>query len=244
MYYDDDPPAGDGCLRAAVIIAIAILALGGLFYFGINRATANLNPFNGATLPNPLAPAATAITVDRPAVIRQMQALNRLETYTYLTDQVITAERGGNAFYNFFAGDKLLLVASGEVVAGFDLAKLREQDVVISADGGSATVTLPPAEILISRIDNEKTKVYSRDTGIFTQGDPGLESEARRVAEQQIVQAACEAGILDRAATEGKRSIENLVKAFGIDNVQVNAYPGQCEAPADLAQPAPSQPTQ
>jgi len=73
--------------------------------------------------------------------------------------------------------------------------------------------------------------VYDRDTGIFTEGNPGLESEARRVAEQQILQAACEDGILKRASDEGKRSIENLVKAFGIKSVTVTVPEGQCTAP-------------
>lgn len=238
MYYDDEPAAAGGCARGAVIIALAIVVLGAFFYFGINRATSNLNPFanSGGGVTNPFAAAPTTVSVDRPAVIRQIQALNRLEAYTYLTEQVITAEQGGNAFYDFFRGDKLLLIASGEVIAGFDLAKLRPEDVVVSADGESATITLPPAEILVSRLDNEKTQVYSRETGIFTEGNPGLEAAARREAEQRIVQAACDAGILNRAAQEGKRNIENLVKAFGINSVTVNAYEGACAMPSAASQ--------
>lgn len=232
-YYDDDPPAASGCLRGAVIIAIALVVLGGLFYFGANRAASQLNPFNNvnAGALNPLAAAPTAVTVDRPAVIRQIQALNRLEATTYLTEQVITAEQGGNAFYNFFRGDKLLLVASGEVIAGFDLTRLQPDDVQVSADGQTTTVNLPPAQILISRLDNEKTRVYSRDTGIFTSGNAGLESEARRVAEQRIVQAACDGGILKRAVEDGQRNIENLVKALGVKNVVINASEGACTMP-------------
>lgn len=237
MYYEDDPPAASGCIRGAAIIALALVVLGGFVYFGINRATSNLNPFGSGGFSNPLAAQPTVVTIDRPAVIRQIQALNRLEATTYLTEQVITAEQGGNAFYNFFAGDKLLLVASGEVIAGFDLAKLRPEDVQINADGSTATVNLPPAEILLSRLDNEKTKVYSRETGIFTQGNAGLEAEARRVAEQKIVQAACDSGILDRAVGDGRRNIENLVKAFGIKNVTVNASSGACVMPG--SSPAP-----
>jgi hypothetical protein len=241
-YYDDDPPAASGCIRGAAIIAIALVALGALFYFGANRAASTLNPFNNSSVRtlNPLAAAPTAISVDRPAVIRQIQALNRLEATTYLTEQVITAEQSGNAFYNFFRGDKLLLVASGEVIAGFDLTKLRPEDVQVSADGVTTTVTLPPAEVLLSRLDNEKTRVYSRDTGILTSGDPGLESAARLEAEQRIVQAACEGGILKRAVEDGRRNIENLVKAFGAKNVVVNASEGPCVAPGSAAaSPAP-----
>lgn len=236
MYYEDDPPASAGCVRGALLVALALLALGVLAYFGLNRGLINaadrLNPFDetSAAISNPFQPPPTQITVDRAAVVRQMQALSRLETYTYLTEQVITAERGGSQFYNFFLGDKLLLIASGEVIAGFDLNKLKEGDVVVGADG-SVTVTLPPAEVLVSRLDNTKTQVYSQDTGIFTQGDPGLESEARRVAEQRIVEAACDAGILSRAAEQGRIAVEGLVKSFGFAKVVVNAAPGSCAAP-------------
>lgn len=248
MYYEDDPPASAGCARGAFFIALALVALGVLAYWGFNRglvdAADRLNPFaaNGVDVPNPFQPVPTEITVDRAAVVRQMQALSRLETYTYLTEQVITAERGGNEFYNFFRGDKLLLIASGEVIAGFDLNKLREGDVVVSADGRSATVALPPAEILVSRLDNNKTQVYSRETGIFTQGDPGMETEARRVAEGRIVEAACDAGILSRASEQGRRAVEGLVKSFGFESVMVNAAPGACAAPGavPIASPAPS----
>lgn len=232
MYYDDDPPAGVGCVRVAVIVVVAIAALGGLFYFGINRTVSNLNPFNGVTVSNPLTPPPTTIAIDRPAVLRQIRELNRWETTTANFDKVITAGQEGNAVYNFFSGDKLILVANGDVIAGFDLGKLQPEDVVISADGITATVTLPPAEILWSRLNNEKTYVYDRDTGIFTSGNTGLESEARRVAEQQIVQRACETDLLKRATETGQRNMENLVKAFGIKNVTVNATTGPCVVPA------------
>lgn len=233
MYYDDydDMPRGEGCMRGALIIAVALVVLGAFFYFGINRAASIANPFDDVGLSNPLAPAPTTISVDRPAIIQEIRALNRLETTSASIEKVITAEQGGSAFYNFFAGDKLLLVAHGDVIAGIDLSKMRPEDMQVSEDGKSATVNLPPPEILVSRLDNEKTHVYDRDTGIFTQGNPGLESEARRVAEQQILQAACEDGILKRAADEGKRSIENLVKAFGIDSVTVTIPEGQCTVP-------------
>ena len=246
MYYDDDPPASAGCLRGALVITLAIVVLGGLAYWGLDRwvgnATDRINPFDGdgAAIANPFTPPPTQITVDRAAVVRQMQALSRLETYTYLTEQVITAERGGSQFYNFFLGDKLLLIASGEVIAGFDLNKLNEGDVAVSADGQTATITLPPAEVLVSRLDNNKTQVYSQETGIFTQGDPGLESEARRVAEQRIVQAACDAGILSRASEQGRVAVEGLVKSFGFANVVVNAAPGACAAPGGVPAVSPA----
>ena len=121
MYYDDDGPGSSGCLSGALIVAAAILALGGIFYFTVNRATATLNPFENARRLNPLAPQPTVVKIDRPAVIREIKALNRLETTSMAIEKVITAGQEGNALYNMLFGDKLLLIAHGQVIAGFDL---------------------------------------------------------------------------------------------------------------------------
>lgn len=237
MYYDDDPPATGGCLPLLTLGLVALAALAALFYFGLNRTITDLNPFRQVELPNPLAAAPTVISIDRPTVLREMRALDRWETAVGSYDQVITAGQEGGALYNFFRGDRLILIASGDVIAGFDLSRLREQDVVVSDDGTSVIVTLPPSEILVSRLDNERTQVYDREVGLFTSGNPGLESEARRQAEQRIVERACETGLLKRAADEGERNMENLLRALGFREVTVNAQPGPCPVVATPATP-------
>jgi hypothetical protein len=80
---------------------------------------------------------------------------------------------------------------------------------------------LPPAEIFSTRIDNERTRVYSRETGLFTLPDPNLESEARREAERQIGQAAIDGGILKTAADNGRANIRGLLQALGFETVIV-----------------------
>ncbi len=237
MYYDDDPPASGGCLPLLALGLVALAALAALFYFGLNRTITELNPFRQVELPNPLAAAPTVISIDRPTVLREMRALDRWETAVGSYDQVITAGQEGGALYNFFRGDRLILIASGDVIAGFDLSRLRDEDVVVSEDGTSVIVTLPPSEILVSRLDNERTQVYDREVGIFTSGNPGLESEARRQAEQRIVERACETGLLKRAADEGERNMENLLRALGFREVTVNAQPGPCPVVATPAAP-------
>ena len=242
MYYDDDIPRSNGCISGALIIAAAILALGGIFYFTVNRAADTLNPFDGARRLNPLAPQPTVVRVDRPAVIKEIKALSRLETAGYTIEKVIEAGQEGSAIYNLLVGDTILLIANGQVIAGFDLAKLRDEDIILSEDGKTATITLPPAEILLSRLDNEKTRVYDRQRGVLTRGNVDLESEARRVAEQEILRAACDDGILTRAAEEGKTRMGGLVRALGFEQVTVNASPGPCTFPGGSPLP-PAQPT-
>lgn len=248
MYYDDDVRGPSGCVPGALILAVALLALGGLFYFGVNRTAQNLNPFNGVRSLNPLAPRPTAISIDRPAIIREIRGSNRLETATAVIEKVVEAGQQGAPLYNLLVGDRLLLVAQGQVIAGFDLSKMQDQDFILSADGTTATITLPPAEILVSKLNNDKTYVYGRQRGILTKGSVSLESEARRVAEQEIVRAACEDKLLERAAAEGRDRMTLLIKSLGFKQVTVNASPGPCTLvggqPLPPPEPTATQPAQ
>ena len=109
-------------------------------------------------------------------------------------------ERQSAYLPNFLAGDKLLLVAHGEVIAGIDLGQFKAGDVQVNGD--AVHVRLPAAQILTTRIDNGRTRVYSRTTGLLVATDPNLESEVRQTAEQQIAQAALDDGILEKARAE------------------------------------------
>ena len=83
------------------------------------------------------------------------------------------------------------------------------------------SIHLPPAEILSTRIDNVRTRVYSRDTGLFTSPDPNLESEVREEAERQLRQAALQDGILKVAADNARSTISGMLKGFGFREVDI-----------------------
>jgi hypothetical protein len=155
----------------------------------------------------------TQINVDQPTVVHQIQQLQRLETVSYRMDKIISGERGNAYLPKFLAGDRLLLVVHGEVVGGINLAGLQPGDVLIQ--GQKVSIHLPAAEVLSTRIDNAKTKVYSRDTGLFSSPDPNLESEVREEAERQLQQAALQDGILRIAADNARSTISGMLKGFG-----------------------------
>jgi Protein of unknown function (DUF4230) len=155
--------------------------------------------------------------VDQPTVVRQIQQLQRLETVSYTTDKIISGEHANAYLPNFLAGDRLLLVVHGEVVGGIDLAGLGAGDVEIQ--GQKVSIHLPPAEVLSTRLDNAKTRVYSRDTGLFSSPDPNLESEVREEAEQELQQAALQDGILRTANENAQSTISGMLKGFGFREV-------------------------
>jgi hypothetical protein len=155
----------------------------------------------------------TLINVDQPTVVRQIQQLQRLETVSYTMDKIISGEHANAYLPKFLAGDRLLLVVHGEVVAGINLAGLQPGDVLIQ--GQKVTIHLPTAEVFSTRIDNSKTRVYSRDTGLFSSPDPNLESEVREEAERQLKLAALQDGILKTAGDNARSTITGMLKGFG-----------------------------
>ena len=68
-------------------------------------------------------------------------------------------------------------------------------------------------------VDSEATQVYDRDTGLFTKGDSQLESDARAIAEEVLLNAAIEHGILDRALTNAKATISGFLTGVGYTEV-------------------------
>lgn len=152
-------------------------------------------------------------------VVRQIQSLARLETAQYTLEKVIAAESGQGALGALF-GDKLLFVAHGEVIAGVDLSQLQANDVTVSAEG-RVTIILPAAEVFASSLNNEKSYVYDRQTGLFTKGDINLESVARQAAEDQLRQGALEDGILNLAQSNANNVIDRLLRTLNFTEVYI-----------------------
>lgn len=145
--------------------------------------------------------------------------MGRLETASFTIDKIIEAGTDYNKLNQLLFGDKLLLVAHGEVIAGYDLSKMKPED--FSGTGKSITIKLPAPEIFTVTLDNEQTRVFDRDQGLLTKGNLNLEAEAREQAEASIRQAACEGNILDTAEKNVKVQLETIFKAAGFTTVTI-----------------------
>lgn len=155
------------------------------------------------------------IIPDPVTYITEIRSLARLETIQYSVEKVITAQQNQGSF-DFLFGDKLLFVAHGIVIAGIDMSKLEPQH--LRYEGDVLYVTLPPAEVFIATLDNEKSYVYDRETGILSQGVVDLETLARQSAEQEILKAAMEDGILAQAQINAEAYLLKFFAALGFPN--------------------------
>ena len=171
---------------------------------------------------NLLNPTPTIIP-DPVTYINEIRALARLETIQYSVEKVITGETGGGTFATLF-GDKILFVGHGTVIAGIDMEKLTPENM--RYENGVLTVLLPPTEIFIATLDNEKSYVYDRQTGVLTRPDPNLETLVRQSAEQEILKAALEDGILEQAQINAEAYLFKFFSALGFPNTIFVDNPG------------------
>ena len=160
----------------------------------------------------------TQIDVSQPTVVNKIQQLQRLETVVYTMDKVVSGEKENAILPNFLAGDRLLMVVHGEVVAGVDFSGLKGGDVAV--DGKKVVLRLPSARVFSTRIDNARTKVYSRQTGLLVPVDPNLETQVRQEAESQLQQAALLDGILKTANTNARSTLTSLLQGLGFERVE------------------------
>ena len=158
---------------------------------------------------------APRIDTSMPTVVRQIQQLQRLETVVFNMDKIVSGGWESRYLPTFLAGERLLLVVDGDVTAGVDLGRLDAANIVVS--GHTIRMKIPDAEIFSTRVDNERTRVYSRETGLFTRVDPNLESEIRREAERQVRQAALDNGILRVAAANARTTMTSFLRGLGFE---------------------------
>jgi hypothetical protein len=171
------------------------------------------------------------ILPDPVTIIHEVRSLARLETIQYSVEKVITAQEGQGQLAALF-GDKLLFVAHGVVVAGIDLAKMGPQD--IWTDNQILYVRLPEPEIFSSTLDNNKSYVFDRQTGLLSKGDTNLETQARQAAENEITKAALEDGILNQAGINAQSYLTRLFAQIGYSDVTfVPSIPQPSVTPED-----------
>ncbi|WP_446744665.1 DUF4230 domain-containing protein [Silvibacterium acidisoli] len=212
----DRKPRRSRVWTALLLVLFGLLVGFGLLLFFVRAATHGIwdrvaTDITGRTL---------RIDSTAPTIVDKIQRLQRLETVTYTMDKVVEGDRSNSILPDFLVGDRLLLSVHGEAIAGVDLGALKPSDV--SVDGKTVHVHLPPAQIFVTALDNGKTKVYSRSTGLFVPADPNLESEVRAKAQQELQNSAQQAGILDMAHKNAAATVTKLILTFGFDQVQVD----------------------
>ncbi|HUP65742.1 MAG TPA: DUF4230 domain-containing protein [Thermoanaerobaculia bacterium] len=165
-------------------------------------------------------------TVDLGAVVMRIQELSRLETASMRVMHVSTIRQSRGVIPDTFAGDEITFLAVGDVIAGIDLERLQREHIELEPDG-TLVIQLPPAELLVSRVDNRQSRVMNRKTGMFRKQDTQLEGRVRAYAETEIRREATRRGILNLATRNGQKRMADLLNALGFERIRFETQSNQ-----------------
>lgn len=167
--------------------------------------------------------------IGKDAVLAKIRNLNRLESSAFHIDVVIKTEKQGNWYALWQDSQKGLFIAKGSVSAGVDLAKLGAKDITVLTD--TAVINLPQVEILDVQLDH--IEVYDLSTGTLNLHSPDMQvlDAVQAEAKTQILQKACQGGILAHAKERSQTQIGQL---FALAGIQVSVYPAVAEPECTL----------
>ncbi len=204
-----------GGFVTTLVLALVIVVLSVGLGIGISRFDfAEKMPLIG-----PLLQERPARTTTGPVVVEGVRELDQLATVRWTESVPVTRQSGGDVLERLFSGEEVLVIATGEVEAGVDLADLGREDVRV--EGDTVTMRLPEPEILSASLDEEKTRVYDRDLSpLNMRPDDDLVEEARLRALEKVEATARENGILKTAETNAEQSIRAFVTTLGFEEVR------------------------
>jgi hypothetical protein len=151
---------------------------------------------------------------DTTTVVKQIQSLNQLVTVKFVLEKVIVVEDA-----KWFGENRLIMVAHGVAKAGFDLKRLEPGDITVN--GQRCVIQLPKPTLTDVYLDERRTEVIERSTGILRTIDKDLETEARRYATDRIRAAAVESGILTEATERARLQLTHLANQMGFSEVEI-----------------------
>lgn len=157
--------------------------------------------------------------IDVATLVTQVRELNRLETASMHVVHIGTITQTYKLVPSALGGDEITFLAAGDVIAGVDLSQLKQDDVWRSPDG-TINLRLPRSQILVSRVDNEKSRVLTRKTGVLRRADVDLETRARQHAETNIRGEALKKGLLPLASQNAEKKLAELLHTFGAEKVR------------------------
>lgn len=158
-------------------------------------------------------------TIDLSTIVTQVRELNRLETASMRVLHIGRVSQTYKMVPDALGGDEITFLATGDVIAGIDLARLQPNDVWRSPDG-TINLRLPPAQILVSRVDNAQSRVVSRKTGVLRRADVDLETRARQHAETNIRAEAVKKGVITLAQQNGEKKMAEFLHTLGFEKVR------------------------
>ncbi len=152
-------------------------------------------------------------------IVSHLQRLNRLETARQITNHIIEVE-ASNGLPVWLAGERVLLIARVEAVAGIDLADLKPEQIQV--EGKRVRIRLPEPRLLHVSLNEAHTKVYDRKRGwLVFQPDKEIETRARQQAIVEAREAALKGELMALARRNAQERLTELMRSLGFEQVEI-----------------------
>jgi hypothetical protein len=169
-------------------------------------------------------------TVDRsqPPLLVQLTDLSEYHASSANFQVLIDLEKDTKYVPDFISGQRSLMVAAGTVDASVDFTGLKDENVVVSDDGDTITITLPPPYIDDVVIDHDNTYVESRQRGLLDRvggvfaGNPNNDQPLYQAATDKLQEAAGNSELRSLAEENTRSMLESLMTSAGFEEVVVN----------------------
>lgn len=146
-------------------------------------------------------------------LLKEVQSLSELVTVKYVIEKVVVLED-----VKWYGENRVLLLAHGIVKGGVDLGRLKPEDITIT--GNKISIKLPPTQVIDTYLDEKKTQVIERSTGLLRAFDKNLEQSARQNATDDIARAARNGGLKEEAKERAEEQLKALFMKLGFEEVE------------------------
>jgi hypothetical protein len=147
-------------------------------------------------------------------LLKKVQTLSQFVTVKYNLEKVVVLDDA-----KWYGDSHVVLVAHGVVKAAIDLDQLGPKDIQIS--GKKISIMLPRSRVVDAYLDDQKTQILERATGMLRIFDKDLEQNARRQAVEELRLGALQNGILNDASDRARAQLTVLLYQVGFTDVEL-----------------------
>ncbi|MCY7402260.1 MAG: DUF4230 domain-containing protein [Nocardioides sp.] len=191
-------------LIAGVLGFVALAALGVAGLFGL------ANPFGTEEVDH-----------SQPPILTSIEDIDEYHAAVGNFEVILDVEQDVNWVPDFIAGERSLFVAAGTVDAFVDFSGIADGDVVLSADGTTAEIRLPEAELGEPNLDQERTYLYDQERGLVDRVEDAISSDDQgdiyKLAEEKLRTAAAASELTDQARDNTETMLTGLCRSLGVE---------------------------
>ncbi len=150
---------------------------------------------------------------ETPVIIQQVKNIAQMFTQTFYDEYVYDTGPIRTPVFN--QDKRLIFIAKGEVIAGFDLSALSESSIIRRER--AIVVKLPPARVLEVIINPSGFETFIEKGVITFEESKKYHEDARRIFERNALRK----GILRNSAEQGREMLEKFFRLLGFETVDI-----------------------